>query len=276
MDHQWGLGLTPNGSPRFEVMRAAANLKPQLPTGWDFFPINLDDGGGLNLTSLHGADTFKYIRQTGPTPPPPMKTPVEGKYIDRFGTAFNVSGEMEIDDWRMTDSTPNPAKYKNTPTWVPHGGEFTLFEGVVPQRYRHFRLKHISESAQCLWYSQGPRYVEAAVILLGDNGEKIGAGYQEAVGYVDPLTSVLALAGMPATPEILALFQADPVSPELFWESLGFFLANMAEFNAIMAAGSLSAAPRTAGEEWPPAGSLLPGDINKLLSVLAIPRTTPK
>jgi len=276
MDHQWGLGLTPNGTPRYPVMQAAANLKPQIPTAWDFFAINLDDGGGLNLTSLHGSDASKYIHQTGPTPPPPLKTPVAGKYLDRFGTAFNVSGEMVINDWRKTASTPNPAKYQNTPTWVPHGGEFTLFEGVVPQRYRHFVLKHINESAQCLWYAQGSRYVEAAVVLLGDDGEKIGVGYQEAVGYVDPLASVLTLAGMPTTPDILSLFQAKPVSPELFWESLAFYLANIAEFNALIAAGSVSPAPRTAGEELPPAESLSSGDVAKILRTLAIPRMAAK
>jgi hypothetical protein len=274
-DHQWGLGMTPGGSPRFEVMRAAANLKPQLPTSWDFFPINLDDGSAMNLSSLHGPDILKYIHQTGPTPPPPMTCPVEGKYQDRFGTVFNLSGQITISDWRKTDGSPNPAKYINTPTWVPHGGEFTLFEGVVPQRYRHFRLQHISDSPQCLWYSQGSQYVEAAVNILGDNGEKVGVGYQEAVGYVNPLNSVLKLAGLPTTPEILALFQAQPVSPTVYWESLLFYLAHITDFNALFAEGSFSPPPRTAGEEWPSVGQLAPGDVNKLLSVLVMPLSRP-
>lgn len=251
MDHQWGLGMTPSGSPRFPVMQAVANLKQAVPTGWDFFALNLDSGGAITLNSIHGADSLKFINQTGELPPTSMVAPVVGTYMDPFGTAFHVSGTMEVHDWRKTDSTPNPAKYKNIGTWVPHGAVFTLVEGVVPPRYRNFRLQHINEKAQCLWYSQGSRYVEAAVVLQGEGDQKLGVGYQEAVGYIDALPAALSLAGMPTDPATLALFDGEPVTRELFWKSLAFAIENYDQFEQLINAGSFPPAPRTSGDTPP-------------------------
>jgi predicted secreted hydrolase len=253
MDHQWGLGMLPAGSPAYPVMQAAANVSAAPPPGWDFFAINLDNGAALTLSSLHTtAACAAFINQTGPNSPGTMTVQVAGKYMDVFNTVFDVSGTLAISDWRKTDSTPNPAKYHNTPTWVPHGGSFTLLEGVVPEKYRSFTLEHICESAQCLWYGAGLRYVEAAVIVRGKDNEKLGAGYQEAVGYPNPLTSILSLAGMPATPEILALFGPHPLPESLVLASLLYFVGNTAEFDALMAAGSMPLKPRTAGNTPPP------------------------
>lgn len=258
MDHQWGLGMLPSSVPRYPVMQAAANVSPGGGPGWDFFALNMDDGSALTLSSLHTAESAKWANQTGPTMPPPMTLQVAGKYMDREGVAFNASGTMTVDRWAKTDHTPNPEKYVNTPTWVPHGATFTLFEGVLPDQLRTLTLEHICEHAQCLWYGEGMRYVEAAVVVLGADGKRVGAGYQEAVGYPNTLTTILSLAGMPATPEIVKLFQAQPMAPGLWVESLLYFIANQAEFKAIMSAGSLPPAPRTTGDTPPPSESVSP------------------
>lgn len=267
MDHQWGLGMLPTSVPRYPVMQAAGNLSAGGP-GWDFFALNLDDGSALTLSSLHTAESAKFSNQTGPTPPGAMTLQVAGKYMDPYGVVFNASGTITVSEWAQTDSTPNPDKYVNTPTWVPHGASFTLLEGVLPDNLKQFTLEHICKSAQCLWYGEGMRYVEAAVNVIGADGTRIGAGYQEAVGYPNTLTTILSLAGMPATPEILALFQKQPLPPGLVLESLIFFLMNQDAFKALISAGSLPPSPRTAGNT-PPASEAVNPVTAEILAWLA-------
>jgi predicted secreted hydrolase len=121
MDHQWGTGLTPTGSPRHESVRAAANLQPAPVPGWDFFVMHLKGNYSITLNSVHTAENMPFVHQTGPVPPGPMQAAVTGKYMDAYGVCFNVSGQLTIDDWRKSDHSPNPAKYINTETWMPHG-----------------------------------------------------------------------------------------------------------------------------------------------------------
>ena len=116
-DHQWGLGLAPNGSPRPDVLRAAANLNPSKSLGWDFFVANFFDGPrSLTLNSIHDADSARFLNQTGDKPPGTLTAPVIGKYMDPFGVLFNISGLLEIDDWRKTGPAPDP---RNIPTRRP-------------------------------------------------------------------------------------------------------------------------------------------------------------
>src|SRR5687768_5178181 len=89
LDHQWGTGMVPNGAPVVEVMRALSNLEPSAPGGWEFFALNLEDGGGITLSHMHTPADLPWMFQTGPTPPPTRPAvPVSGKYMDRFGTTF--------------------------------------------------------------------------------------------------------------------------------------------------------------------------------------------
>ncbi len=211
-DHQWGSGMAPSGLPRFASTRATANLNPQAPPGWDFFVMNFDGGYAMTLNSVHTADSVKYIHQTGPTPPAMPAVPVIGKYMDPYGTAFNISGLLTVTDWRKTTHSPNPEKYQAASTWVPHGWTFALTEKVVPERLRNFHAKPITDDAQGLFFSQGSLYVEAATRLYDANNEKVGVGYSEEVGWVDNLPSILHLAGMPTTEEMQKLFTAEPPS----------------------------------------------------------------
>lgn len=249
-DHQWGTGLTPGGIPRYPSTRASANLKPQTPAGWDFFVMNFDVGSSMTLNFIHTIDSLNYIHQTGPVPPanvPPVT--VVGKYMDPFGTLFNVSGLLTITDWRKTDHSPNPDKYKSTPTWVPHCWQFVLEEKVVPESLRKLRVEPISDDAQALFFSQGSQYVEAATRLMDANYERCGVGYSEAVGYVDNTESILLLAGLPATEEMQKLFTETP--PSLLMKFLSFLYmlqpSAQTELKDLVACGSFAPAPRPVG-----------------------------
>jgi hypothetical protein len=220
-DHQWGLGLVPTGASRYASLRASANLAPQSVPGWDFFLMNFDGPYSMTLNSLHSEKNLPFINQTGPKPPPPMDAPVVGKFMDRYGTVFNVSGQLRVSEWRKTNHTPNPAKYTNVPTWVPHGWEITLQEKVVPEHLRRLLITAICDDAQALFFANGAQYVEAATDLIDANDKKMGRGYAEAVSYVDNLPTIISLAGMPVTDELLALFKTTP--PSLLMK-LGSFL----------------------------------------------------
>lgn len=246
LDHQWGLSMSPSGSPRHEVLRAAANLNPQPVPGWDFFAINFDGDHSMTLNSGHDQESLKFIHQTGETPPPTMTAPVVGKYLDPYGTPFNVSGQLTVTDWRKTDHSPNPEKYQSAGTWVPHGWEFSLQEKVVPERLRTFRMEPIADDAQALFFAQGSQYVEAAVRLIDADGRAAGTAYAEAVAYVDNLPTILRLAGLPASDDNIALFTAAPPSPEMIGLSLLYFLrpGAYAELQRLIKCGSFPPGPR--------------------------------
>src|SRR5579885_657214 len=246
LDHQWGLSMTPSGSPRHEAMRAWANLNPSPELGWDFFAINFDGDHSITLNSIHNQESIKFLNQTGEFPPPVMTAPVVGKYLDPYGTPVNISGQLTVTDWRKTDHSPNPEKYRSVGTWVPHGWQFTIQEKEVPKRLRNFRMEPIADDAQALFFANGSQYVEAAVRLIDADEKLVGTAYAEAVAYVDHLPTVLRLAGLPVNDETIALFTAAPPSPEMIGLSLLYFLrpGNYAELQRLMKCGSLPPGPR--------------------------------
>ena len=264
-DHQWGLGLAPTGSPRPDVLRAAANLNPSKSLGWDFFVANFFDGPrSLTLNSIHDADSARFLNQTGDKPPGTLTAPVIGKYMDPFGVLFNISGLLEIDDWRKTGPAPDPAKYPNTPTWVPHHWTFTLTEGVVPENLRKLEARAICDDANALQFANGARYVEAAIDYFGADGTAVGTGYAEAVGYLDALVTRLSLAGLPTSPETQALFREGPITPALWLESFIYMLnaANKAEFKRLVACGQFPLGPRPLDCAAPAAATSAPADVH--------------
>jgi hypothetical protein len=247
LDHQWGLGMSPSGTPRHEPLRAVANINPHPQLGWDFFVANFDGQYSMTLNSIHNQANLQFIHQTGATPPPNMVVPVIGKYIDPYGTLFNISGQLTVTDWVKTDHSPNPEKYQSVGTWVPHGWMFTVQEKVVPERFRQFRMEPIADDAQALFFANGVQYVEAATSLIVGNDEKAGTGYAEAVAYVQNLPTILRLAGLPASDENIKLFTELPPSPEMVVLSLAYFLLTpgaQAELDRLIKCGSFPPGPR--------------------------------
>ena len=244
MDHQWGTG----GGSRHEALRAASLENTSVP-GWDFFWMNFDGPYSMTLNSLHTTANLPFINQTGPTPPPKMTAAVVGKYMDPFGTAFNVSGQLTVTDWRKTDHSPNPAKYANPGTWVPHGWSFALEEKVVPERLRSFTAVPLNDTAQALFFASGHQYVEAPTRLLDAEGHMVGTGFSEAVGYPDNVPNILTLAGVPVTPEILALIaKSNLITPEMKIAAYFYLLikAHKDELDRLVACGSFPATARPA------------------------------
>jgi predicted secreted hydrolase len=246
-DHQWGTGMVPTGLPRYASMRAAANLGAQNPGGWDFFLCNLEGGSSISVSSLHTAATLPFIHQTNPNAKPPtMTAPHTGKYMDPYGTLFNVSGIMRVTEWRMTNHNPNPAKYKNVPTWVPHRWEFECVEKVVPENLRHITSKCICDDAQALYFANGTQYVEAATHIYDSQGNIVGVGFDEAVGYVSPAANTISLAGMPVTHDMIKLFKTQLPSS---WMKLVSFLylllpSTKSELKQLYACASIPRGPR--------------------------------
>lgn len=245
-DHQWGTGMVPNAVPRFAPMRAAANLGPQNPGGWDFFPSNLEEGRSICVSALHTSAWNQFIEQTGPKPPDTLNATVTGKYMDSFGTLFNISGKLRIPEWRKTNHTPNGAKYSNIGTWVPHRWEFEFTEKVVPEELRQLVFVCLSDDAQALFFANGTQYVEAATRIYNAKGTLVGRGFGEAVGYINPTRNAIALAGMPVTEPMINLFTSRP--PSLFMKLQSFLYllqpSKKAELKKILACASMPPGPR--------------------------------
>jgi len=241
-DHQWGLALAPGGAPRHEVLRASGNLNPAGP-GWDFFVANLEGPHSFTFNAAHDAESAAYMQQTGPTPPGTLHSTIVGKYMDPYGTVFNVSGALSIDRWKKTAHSPNRAKYDSPPTWVPHRWEFTLNEPVVPARFRTLTFEPICDDANALYFGQGSQYVEAATTVRDASGTIAGTGYCEATAYVDNLGTVLHLAGVPATE--VELFRKHPPSLELKLLSEAYVLLHQSALKQLLACGSFPPAARS-------------------------------
>lgn len=248
-DHQWGLGLVPTGSPRYASLRALANLASPAPPGWDFFVANLDGGSAVTLNALHTTAQESFFNQTGATPPPTMTTVAVGKYMDPYGTVFNVSGQLQITDWRRTNHSPDPAKYRDVGTWVPHGWAFQLVEKVVPERFRRFEMVPLSDDAQALFFANGVQYVEAATRIRDASGALAGTGFAEATGYVDGLPAILRLAGIQPDAATVKFFKEEPSpSPSLLMQVLSLIdvlqPSQHAEINQLIACASTPVAAR--------------------------------
>ncbi len=79
LDHQWGT----SGNPKLEVLRAAGNLAPAGPGGWDFFPMNFTGNRAMVVYFLHTADFLQFYGVTDDQPKPgTMTVPVKGQYVD--------------------------------------------------------------------------------------------------------------------------------------------------------------------------------------------------
>ena len=237
-DHQWGTGMIPNGAPTAPVLRAAGNVNssPGAASGWSFFVANFDDGSALTLSHIHDAGDAPWLHQTGNKPPPEPAVPVSGKFQDRFGTCFNVSGTVEITDWIRGVTSPEPAKYPVSNTWFPFAWTLNMCDTVLPARLLNLRLEPICNDPSAMFFANGAQYCEAPVKYYDASGAMCGRGFCESVGYQDSLATTVGLAGLPAD-EIKNL---QPVTPSLLLKllSMAYVAMNKKEMAAIIACGS--------------------------------------
>ena len=246
MDHQWGTGMVPKGASPYEVLRAAANLSGPSAPGWDFFVMNFDDGSAMTLNHLHTTADLPWMNQTGPTPPPPRPpVPVVGKYMDAFGTVFNISGTVELTAWARGTTSPDPALYPVSNNWFPHGWSFVLCDTLLPARLRRLVFKPICDDPSAMFFANTQQYVECPVKIMDANGAQCGTGFGEAVGYMNALASTAAMAGLP--PERVNDLTPVTPSPLLKLMSLAYVTKNKAELQRIMSCGSIPPVARDCG-----------------------------
>lgn len=243
MDHQWGTGMVPDGASTVEVLRAAANLSAPSPDGWDFFVMNFADGSAMTLNHLHTNDDLPWMNQSGADAPPPRPpVSVVGKYMDRFGTPFNVSGDVTVTEWARGVTSPDPAKYPVSNVWFPHGWTFDLNAAVLPKRLRNLRFEPMSEDPCAMFFANGSQYVEAPITVFDADGAECGRGYCEAVNYADANATTASLAGLPA--ELAPTLGPIPPSADLKALSELEVAANQAQLNQAIACGSFPPAAR--------------------------------
>jgi len=202
-DHQWGTGMVPPGSPRSHVLRAAATMQEPGNGGWDWFMAQFEGDRQLTVSALHSAAYQAFYAQTGPTPPGTMSVPVKGKYMDAAGAVVDITGTMEIPRWIKVEDTPDPAQYPPPNTWYPDRWHFR-FDAPVPEDLRSVSMTPIVRNGQSGFFAFGGHYSEGAVYLYDDAGRDIGRGFAESVAYAEMLPTILRLAGLPDSEEMVA------------------------------------------------------------------------
>ena len=228
-DHQWGnLEAVPNT----EVLRAAGNLAPAGPRGWDWFMAQFTGSREITVAGPHTMENMPFYQQTGPNPPGTMTVDVFGKYMDPDSVTHSIQGTLAVTDWILSVDTPSPETYPPTYSWYPNKWEFTFGEDV-PEDIRVFSMEPIVSTGQSGFFANGAQYSEGAVSLLGPNGEDLGRGFAESTGYAATMPNMLRLLTIPATAENLELFGANPPQPALVLASQAFVFLNQTELKAV-------------------------------------------
>jgi predicted secreted hydrolase len=230
-DHQWG---TLSSVGNTEVVRAASNLAPSASSldGWDWFMAQFNGSREITAFSTHTDDHVQFYHQTGSIPPGTMTVQLNAKYMDPDAVTHSVPGELSVTDWILSVDTPSPETYPPTYTWYPNKWEFT-FGDEVPEDIRVFTMEPIVSTGQSGFFGGGAQYSEGAVYLLGPNGEDLGRGFAESVGYANTRPNVLRLLGIEANAENMSLFGSNPPQPALVLASQAFVFLNQAELQAI-------------------------------------------
>jgi predicted secreted hydrolase len=229
-DHQWGaLSAIANT----EVLRAANNLTPAGPSGWDWFEAQFTGSREITAFATHTNDNLAFYQQTGSTPPGTMTVKLFAKYMDPDAVTHTVDGTLSVTEWILSVDTPSPETYPPTYTWYPDRWEFS-FGDDVPEDIRSFVMEPIVSTGQSGFFGGGAQYSEGAVYLIGPNGEDLGRGFAESVGYAQTLPNVLRLLGIPATEENMTLFGSNPPQPGLVLASQAFVFLNQQELTETM------------------------------------------
>lgn len=230
-DHQWGML---GGNPQSDVLRAAGNLSPARPYGWDWFMTHFDGNRQITLAAGHTADNLEFYFQTGSASPGTMTAPVKGKLMDADGEVRDILGSMAVTEWIKSTDSPDPDMYWPTNTWYPNRWEFT-FGDDVPEDIRVFSMEPIVDSGQSGYFALGGQYSEGAVYLRDGNGDLVGRGFAESVQYADTTLNQLALAGLPGTPEMVKTLAPGDPSPELVSESQAYVIQHAGELKDTLA-----------------------------------------
>ncbi len=223
-DHQWGML---SAVAQSEALRAVTNLSPAGPGGWDWFEAQFYEDRQITAYSAHTNDYLEFYFQTGPTPPGTMTVPAHAKYA-KSGATQDVEGTLSITDWILSVDSPDPVMYPPTYTWYPNQWEFAFGEDV-PEDIRTFIMKPIVSTGQSGFFSGGAQYSEGAVYLLDPDGNDLGRGFAESVGYAKTEDNKLRIVGIPATDDMLALFGNIPVGPGMLTASQAYAYLNAKE-----------------------------------------------
>ena len=218
-DHQWGSNPSAT-NPRVEVLRAAQNLEPRAPDGWEWIAIMFDDDTEISLSVPKTNANHEFYMQTGPQPPGEMTEAANGLYMDQDGNYGPVTGSIRVTEW--TRSTGSHDQYMATNTWYPNRVEVTLDTGLVPEGKSRFTLIPIVEGGQEGWFAPGWQYSEGAVHVKAPDGTLLGRGFLELTGWADFRKQLLHIAGMPETEEMMKLIDIRLPSNELIQESMAF------------------------------------------------------
>lgn len=228
-DHQWGM-LASMGTSA--IVRAANNLGPASPGGWDWFMAQFNGSRELTVAASHSPESLPFLHQTGQDPPGTMTVTVKGKYMDPDSVTSTIEGQLSITAWILSVDTPSPETYPPTYTWYPNKWEFTFGEDV-PEDIRVFTMEPIVSTGQSGFFGAGAQYSEGAVYLLGPNGENLGRGFAESVGYAQTLPNVLRMVGLEPNAENMELFGANPPQPALVLASQAYVFLNQEELKDV-------------------------------------------
>ena len=230
-DHQWG---TLSSVGNTEVVRAASNLNPSASSldGWDWFMAQFNGSREITAFAAHSNDYLQFYHQTGSTPPGTMTVQLYAKYMDPDAVTHQVEGTLSVTEWILSVDTPSPETYPPTYTWYPDKWEFTFGEDV-PEDIRVFTMEPIVSTGQSGFFGGGTQYSEGAVYLIGPNGEDLGRGFAESVGYANTKPNMLRLVGIEANVENMELFSGNPPQPALVLASQAYVFLNQAELEAV-------------------------------------------
>jgi hypothetical protein len=201
-DHQWGTLAAVGQS---EVLRAATNLTPRAPAGWDWFMTHFTGNRQITAFSIHSNERLEFYRQMGTTAPGTMTVPLKAKFMDADAATHDVIGTLSVTEWILSIDTPAPVVYPPTYTWYPNRWEFE-FGDDVPEDIRSFVMVPIVQTGQSGFFANGAQYSEGAVYLLDPSGADLGRGFAESVGYAFTLPNQLRLVGVPVTDDSITLY----------------------------------------------------------------------
>lgn len=230
-DHQWGfLG----GNPDSTVLRAANSISAPAPAGWDWYMAQFSDDRQLTMFAPHTKECMQYYFQTGDNPPGPMTVNVAGTYMDEHKAQHLARGQLVVDGWIKSTTSPNQALYPVTNTWYPNSWRFS-FDHTLPEDIRNFSMAQIVPVAQTNVFANGSEYNEGAVYLTDPTGKDIGRGFAEAVQYADTTDNLFRLSGIGDNRELRRLVLKNVSSVAGRLRGLLYLSTHKAELKSVLA-----------------------------------------